>query len=218
MCSILTHPSWIALNKDRDKPIIIDLVVKPFHSPGKFFKMIFIHTEYSRKEPTRSFFLSMYDGTTKQYPRGDMLLFIPIMSELEDDYTDSQRTKYLYKHTAYLGEDYCTAIFGLYDLNTSNTLKDGMIITTQTLLKSLLASHGMSRPRLFQVLDPNAAQICVLVIFQRCNRPLVEERKLGLEEELWSVIAPGESAKLFQDELEGLRLVGPYHKKKGKVI
>jgi hypothetical protein len=93
-----------------------------------------------------------------------------------------------------------------------------MIITTQTLLKSLLASHGMSRPRLFQVLDPNAAQICVLVIFQRCNRPLVEERKLGLEEELWSVIAPGESAKLFQDELEGLRLVGPYHKKKGKVI
>jgi hypothetical protein len=74
----------------------------------------------------------------------------------------------------------CTAIFGLADLNTEVTLKDGSVITLRTLLKSLPASPGMVRTRLFQVVDPNAAQDCVLVTFQRCDRPFIEDRKFEL--------------------------------------
>jgi hypothetical protein len=28
--SITAHPSWIALNSNQEKPIVIDLIVKPF--------------------------------------------------------------------------------------------------------------------------------------------------------------------------------------------
>jgi hypothetical protein len=42
---ILAHPLWVNLNKNRDKPIIIDLVIKPFCGSKKSIEMIFIHAE-----------------------------------------------------------------------------------------------------------------------------------------------------------------------------
>ena len=90
-----------------------------------------------------------------------MLFFIPVTSKLEDDYTDAQRVKFIFNHTAYLGEEDCTAIFGFTDINTQILLKDGKQVALRTLLKSLPASTGMSRPRLFQVVDPNGAQNCM---------------------------------------------------------
>ena len=101
--SVLAHPEWIALNKDREKPIIIDFEVKPFCAPGKSIEMIFVRSEQSKKEPAQEFFLDLYDGTPKQYPRGDMMLFTLITTKLEDDFSDSQCKKYIFNHTAYLG-------------------------------------------------------------------------------------------------------------------
>jgi hypothetical protein len=89
--SIMELPEWFALNHGKEKPIIIDLIVKPFKSPGKSMDMIFIRSERSKKEETTQFFLKLYDGTPKRYPRGDMLFFIPVTTKLEAEYTDAQR-------------------------------------------------------------------------------------------------------------------------------
>jgi hypothetical protein len=91
---ITSHPDWITLNKEREKPIVIDLVVKPSKSPRKSTDMIFVRAECSKKEVVQEFFLNLYDGTPKKYPRGDMLFFIPVSSKLENDYTNEQRENF----------------------------------------------------------------------------------------------------------------------------
>jgi len=216
--SILELPEWVQLNQGRENPIIVDLIVKSFKSPGKSTEMIFVRTERSKKEETTKFFLTLYDGTPKRYPRGDMLFFIPVTSKLEAEYTDAQRTKYVFNHTAYLGEEDCFAIFGLADLDTIIILKDGKMVTIRTLLKSLPASEGMSRSRLFQVVDCIPSQNCVLVTFQRADKILVEDRQFTLEEELCEQLAPDQSSKLFVDDVQRLRFGCAYHKGRGKVI
>jgi len=218
LASILALPEWIQLNQGRDKPIIIDLVVKPFRSPRKTADMIFVRSERSKKDEATKFFLKLYDGTPKRYPRGDMLFFIPVSSNLEVDYTDAQREKYLFNHQAYLGDEDCFVIFGLSDLDTKVTLTDGKPATIRTLLKSLPASEGMTRTRLFQVVEFIPSQNCVLVTFQRSDRALVEERQFDLEIELSDQVAQGEASKLFLDEMQGLRFGIARHKSKGKVI
>jgi hypothetical protein len=165
-----------------------------------------------------NFFLKLYDGTPKRYPRGDMLFFIPVTSKLEAEYTDAQCNKYIFNHQAYLGEEDCFAIFGLANLDTTVTLKDGKLVTIQTLLKSLPASKGMSRPRLFQVVDIVPTQKCVLVTFQKADRQLVEDRQFDLEAELSDQLASGQASKLFIDITKGLRYGHAYHKQRGKVI
>jgi hypothetical protein len=117
-----------------------------------------------------------------------------------------------------LGDEDCFAIFGLADLNTTVTLADNKEVTIRTLLKSLPASEGMSRSRLFQVVDCISAQNCVLVTFQRSDKPLVEERQLDLEVELCDQLAPGQASKLFVNEVQRLRFGHAYHKNHGKVI
>jgi hypothetical protein len=77
---IMSHPDWVTLNKDQAKPIIIDLVVRSFKSPGKSADMIFVRAEHSKKDLVQDFFLTLYDGTPKKYPRGGMLFFIPVTS------------------------------------------------------------------------------------------------------------------------------------------
>jgi hypothetical protein len=216
--TIVQLPEWAKLNHGKEKPIVIDLVVKPFKSPGKSSDMIFVRSERSKKDEATKFFLKLYDGTPKRYPRGDMLLFIPVTSKLDAEYTDTQRAKYLFNHQAYLGDEDCFAIFGLSNLETLLTLKDGKLTTIRTLLKSLPASEGMSRTRLFQVVDLVPSQDCVIVTFQRSDRPLVEERQFALEVELRDQLAPGEATKLFTNEVTGLRFGLANHKNKGKVI
>jgi hypothetical protein len=147
-----------------------------------------------------------------------MLFFIPATSKLEAEYTDAQRAKYLFNRQTYLGDEDCLAIFGLSDLNTKITLTDGRLVAIRTLLKSLPASTGMSRPRLFQVVDFAPTQDCVLVTFQRLDRPLVEERQFDLDMEIPDQLASGEASKVFVDELEGIRFGSACHENKGKVI
>jgi len=216
--SILELPEWIKLNQGRETPIIIDLIVKPFKSKEKSVDMIFVRSERSKREETTKFFLKLYDGTPKRYPRGDMFLFIPVTSKLEAEYTDAQRAKYLFNHQAYLGDEDCVAIFGLSDLDTKVILTDNKEVTIRTLLKSLPASKGMSRPRLFQVVDCIPAQNCVLVTFQRSDRPMVEGRQFDLEVELCDQLASEQESKLFIDEVQRLRFGHAYHKNRGKII
>jgi hypothetical protein len=73
-----------------------------------------------------------------------MLFFIPFSSKLENNYTDEQRTKSLFNHTTFIGNEDCMAIYGLASLSNKVMLKDGSTITICTLLKSLPASPGMS--------------------------------------------------------------------------
>jgi hypothetical protein len=40
--------------------------------------MIFVTAERSKQDIVKDAFRTMYDGTQKLYPRGDMMLFIPI--------------------------------------------------------------------------------------------------------------------------------------------
>jgi hypothetical protein len=215
---IKSHPTWAEMNKDREKPIVIGLVVKPFKSPGRSVDMIFVRAERSKKELVQEFLLNLYDGTPKKYPRGDMLFFIPVASKLENDYTDEQRAKYVFNHTTFVGDEDCMAIFGLVDLCSEVKLKDGSIITVRTLLKCLPASPGMSRNRLFQVVDKNPSYNCIIVTFQKCDRALVEDRKFGFEQERLSHLAPEQAAQIFIDEIAGVQFVPTYHKFKGKII
>jgi hypothetical protein len=180
--------------------------------------MIFVRAERSKRDLVRNFFLELYDGTPKKYPKGDMFFFIPVASKLEIDYTDSQRAKFLFNHMTYLGEEDCMAIAGLADLETEVKLEDNSIITIRTLPKSLPASQGMLRSWLFHVVDPTAAHDCVLVTFQRSNRSFIEKRKFTLEAEILSHLASGQASVVFNDVLEGIHFVGAYHKNKGKVI
>ncbi len=68
------------------------------------------------------------------------------------------------------------------------------------------------------MVDLVPSQDCVLVTFQRSDRPLVEERQFALEVELRDQLAPGEASKLFAKEVTGLRFGLAHHKNKGKVI
>jgi hypothetical protein len=56
----------------------------------------------------------------------------------------------------YLGDEDCMAIFGLNDLNNKITLKNGKSASIRMLLKSIPSFQGMSKPRLFQIVNPNS--------------------------------------------------------------
>jgi len=129
--------------------------------------MIYVRAERSKKEDARKIMQKIYDGTKKQYPRGDMMLFIPIISKLEDEYSPDQRDKFIFNHERFLGDEDCTAIFGLCDLNNVLTLKNNSKVSIRTLLKGIPSHPAMSKPRLFHIVDPNATQQCTLVTFQK---------------------------------------------------
>jgi hypothetical protein len=61
--SIQALPEWLQLNQDKETPIIIDLVIKPFKSPGKSADMIFVRSERSKRDEATQFFLKLYDRT-----------------------------------------------------------------------------------------------------------------------------------------------------------
>jgi hypothetical protein len=60
--NIMQHPLWVALNTNRPKQIIIDLVIKPFRGSNKSIKMISVREEWSKKtKRTKSSKNSMMD-------------------------------------------------------------------------------------------------------------------------------------------------------------
>jgi hypothetical protein len=213
---ILQHPVWNNFNIDPDHPIIIDLIQHPFRGPKHSVPMIFVATECSTIELVREALQILYDRTSKAYPRGDMLFFIPLKGN--DPYSPEQRTKFIFNHETYLGTEDVIAIHGLNDLNTEITLKGGKVTDIHTLLKSLPATTGISRNHLFQVVDPNAGITCTIATFQQKDKPFIEQRKPTLESEIRSCLAPGESIKVFQDDVEGMWFGGTIKRRNGKPI
>jgi hypothetical protein len=119
-----------------------------------------------------------------------MFLFVPIVSKLEEEYIPTQRDKFIFNHERYLGNEDCTAIHGLEDLNTILLLSNNAKVSLRTLLKGIPALTGMSTARLFQVVDPNATQICTLVTFPKRDRPLVAQSLDTLKDTILSHLAP----------------------------
>jgi hypothetical protein len=76
----------------------------------------------------------------------------------------------------------------------------------------------MSRDYLFQVVDPNAGHTCTIVSFQKSDRQFIEKRKATLEKELCSVLAPGESENVFQNNEDGIWFGGHVRTRNGKPI
>jgi hypothetical protein len=85
---ILQHPVWKTFNSDPDRPIILDLIQRPFRGPKHSVPMIFVATECSTSDLVSEALQTLYDGTPKAYPRGDMLFFIPLKGN--DLYTPKQ--------------------------------------------------------------------------------------------------------------------------------
>jgi hypothetical protein len=76
----------------------------------------------------------------------------------------------------------------------------------------------MLRPRLFQIVDPNAGQTCTIVSFQKCDRNYIEQRKTTLEKEIRAVLAPGESENVFLNDNDGIWFGGHVRTRNGKPI
>ncbi len=54
--SIQALPEWLRLNQGKETPIIIDLIIKPFKSPGKSADMIFVRSKGQKEmKPLNSF-------------------------------------------------------------------------------------------------------------------------------------------------------------------
>jgi hypothetical protein len=211
---IVKHPVWENLTTENDAPVIFDLILHRFRSNKRSVLMIFVTAERSKQDIVRAAFKTIYDSTQKSYPRGEMLLFIPIKTA--ELYDQDQRTKYIYNHETYLGDKDVIAIHSLQDLNTEITLKGGTTTSLRMLLKSLPATQGMQRNRLFHIIDPNAGHTCTIATFQKSDKAHIEQRKLSLEQGIRSVLEKGEAPKVFIDEIEGIWFGGTVRHKNGK--
>jgi hypothetical protein len=212
---IQQHPVWNEITQNQET-LLFDLILRRFRSTTKTTMMIFVTAERSKQETVREAFKTIYDGTSKAYPRGEMLLFIPIKHG--ESYDQDKRNKYIFNHETYLGDEDVIAIHGLRDLNTEICLKGGLKTTIRMLLKSLPATQGMQRNRLFHIVDPNAGQTCTIATFQKQDKHFVEQRKLSLEQEIRSVLDKGEATKVFTDEIEGIWFGGTIKIKNGKPV
>jgi hypothetical protein len=74
---ILQHQAWQEANSDPENPIVFDLIVRQFRGSKKSTQMIFVTAERSKQDVVREIFKTIYDGSSKAYPRGEMMLFIP---------------------------------------------------------------------------------------------------------------------------------------------
>jgi hypothetical protein len=45
------------------------------------------------------------------------------------------------------------------------------------LLKTILAAPGMTKQGMFQVIDPNVTQMCVIATFQKADREIIDQQK-----------------------------------------
>jgi hypothetical protein len=145
-----------------------------------------------------------------------MLLFFPIKTG--EMYDQDQRTKYIYNHETYLGNEDVTSIHGLHDLNTEITLKGGTTTSIRMLLKSGPVTQGMQCNHLFHIVDPNAGHTCTIATFQNSDKSYIEHRKLSLEHGICSVLDKVEASKVFIDEIEGICFGSTVKHKNGKPI
>jgi hypothetical protein len=203
-------PAWNFPNLEK-KPVI-QLTRGEFRAPKKSCKMIFIHAEKSKQHEVAKVLSNIYDGTSKAYPNGLMLLFIPLYDNVR--YDADYRQKVLFNHELYLGDEEGITIRGLQDLDMHITLKDQKNITIRMLLRCLPATQGMSRPQLFQLAETNATRESIVVTYQKPDRALVQARLSSLQNDITALLAPGEADRIFISEIEGLTF-SPITKTKG---
>jgi len=110
-----------------DQPPIIQLTQGEFHGPKQSKKMIFIHTERPKQHEVAQVFTNFYDGTSKNYPNGNMMLFLPIHDNIK--YDPQYRHKVIFNHEQYLGEETAVTIHGLQDIDNRVVLKNKLVIT-----------------------------------------------------------------------------------------
>jgi hypothetical protein len=76
----------------------------------------------------------------------------------------------------------------------------------------------MSRPQLFQHVEPNISGVVTMVICQKQDLPLVLARQNSLEMEIRQIIADGEDDKVFIDTAEGIWFGGVSKTKTGRIL
>jgi hypothetical protein len=87
--------------------------------------MLFVSSEHSRQKEVTYLLKSIYDGTKKMYPNGSMMLFIPhsTISNASIDF----KTKILFNHNKFIGDETLFSIGELQDLNSIIKLKKWQI-------------------------------------------------------------------------------------------
>jgi hypothetical protein len=94
--------------------------------------MIFVCAEKSKQVEVGAVLSNLYDGMSKDYPNGIMLLYIPLNDNIM--YDPSYRRKVMFNHDNYIGNKAALCIQGLNDLNTTVTLKSNLQVTICLLL------------------------------------------------------------------------------------
>jgi hypothetical protein len=197
--AILSHSSWTP--SDPLNPPIFDIFVWELNSSLKKTKMLFVSAEKSKQDEVSQLFKSIYDGSQKSYPNGAMMVFIPI-SNLYNS-SPAFRAKLQFNHEKYIGEETLFCIGGFKNLNNTVLLKNGKSISLRLLLKSILATEGMSRPQLFQQAEPNNGT----TVTKDQDKELVLAHQETLEEEIRNVIAPGQESQVFLNDIVGIWFV-----------
>jgi hypothetical protein len=59
-------------------PPVFDIYLGDFLASNKKENMLFVSGEKSKKEELTNFFKTLYDGSSKEYLNGSMMLFIPL--------------------------------------------------------------------------------------------------------------------------------------------
>jgi hypothetical protein len=178
--------------------------------------MIFVSTEKTKTEEVSNLFRTIYDRKPKAYPNGAMMIFIPMNEDTQ--YSPDYRKKLIFNHESFIGKEDAITINGLQNLNNELSLKNGDKISINMLLKSLPASQGMSRPKLFQFVEPNSSGITTLATFQTQDKPFIEKRKENLEKELRAIIAADAADQLIISDTDGLWCGGITKNNGGKII
>jgi len=144
------------------------------------------------------------------------MLFIPFS---KGTHMSSQyREKILYNHQKYNGLCSMTAVGGLQDLNTEVKLKTGQMISLRSLLKSIPATQGMTRPLLFQHFEPNSSKTVHMAVYQKMDHDHIMERMKTLEGDIKFVLATGEETKVFINSAEGMWYGSVYQNKQGHSV
>jgi hypothetical protein len=212
--SILKHPMWT--DQYSQNPPIFEIYPADLTGSSKKTKMLFISVECSKQQQITSFFSDMYDGSTKDYPNGAMMLFIPLFDGIT--YSHEQRDKIIFKHETFIGTEEAMCIGGLSDLNNTIEIKGGHQVSLRMLMKSMPATQGMSHSQLFQFVEPNISGVTTIVTFQSCDKPFIDARKAYLEAELRKIILPGEEHKVFLNDEDGIWFSGVRKQKNGKIF
>jgi hypothetical protein len=212
--AIINHPLW--LPQDSSNPPIFDLYLSDFIAQNNKARMIFVSAEQSKARETADLFKKLNDGSPKAYPNGYMMLFIPLLEGHQP--SNEFCAKVLFNHEKYIGEEEAFSIGGFQDLKTQVKLKNGSTVSLCTLIKSIPLSSGMSRPQLFQQVEPKISGIVTMVTFQKQDHDLVYQCQNTLESEIRQIIAEGQEYNVFVDDADGIWFGGVNKTKTGRIL